>query len=155
MFGGCLQKFRCWVKIPWSILRGWWLPRDLAYAWHLYTIDPPHFEQTLVVSGTAPLGVCTIDSCGPYHGHTVARLQNVCWNTPLHGCTAWPSHKVEPRYVSFRLAYMPAVHLPLSSTSSVIFHSSFVLAVLSYEWLKRIADSSFLHSPIMFHQWLR
>jgi len=36
-------------------------------------------------------------------------------------------------YVSFRLAYMPAVHLPLSSTSSVIFHSSFVLAVLSYE----------------------
>ncbi|CAK8988486.1 unnamed protein product [Durusdinium trenchii] len=36
-------------------------------------------------------------------------------------------------YVTFRLAYMPAVHLPLTSTSSVIFHSAFVLAALSYE----------------------
>lgn len=36
-------------------------------------------------------------------------------------------------YISFRLAFMPAMHLPLGSTSSVIFHSSFVLAVLSYE----------------------
>ena len=40
------------------------------------------------------------------------------------------------RYVTFRLAYMPAVHLPLTSTSSVIFHSAFVLAALSYECLE-------------------
>eukprot|EP00435_Cladocopium_sp_Y103_P001062 s4245_g1.t1 len=36
-------------------------------------------------------------------------------------------------YISFRLAFMPAMHLSLGSTSSVIFHSSFVLAMLSYE----------------------
>ncbi|CAE7872778.1 CSTF64, partial [Symbiodinium microadriaticum] len=36
-------------------------------------------------------------------------------------------------YVSFSWAYLPAAHLPLSSTSSVVFHSSFIMAVLSYE----------------------